>query len=404
MEPGDPAARWRRLRSAKPSLRAKRSWSFCQRSPRWTIFALDVQNFSGIAPLIFPAWESLPEEHSVSDTVFGARLRVLRALESGEPPAMVVTSVTAILQPVPPREERNAGTRTLKVGEDLDPGDLLDWLIERGFDRVPALEAPGEFSMHGGIVDLFPPDALDPIRVEFFGDEIESLRTFDVETQRRIEELDEITLTLLTPQASLDGKRRDKSNKQSLLASLPSGSWIGLVELSQLTEEGRSHLKRLGHPAGLFTVPEALAGCAEYPTVTLAGLGVDTGRDNLPAASGIHRTLPPAPGMKCFTNWRAWSRGTNACCSPATTRREKTRLAELLSESDVTIGEDIELCVGRVQRGFRLVSERLIVLSDHELFGRTELQRTTRRKKKNLGNSRDRQFSRTARERTWSCI
>ena len=63
---------------------------------------------------------------------------------------------------------------------------------------------------------------------------------------------------------------------------------------------------------------------------------------------------------------------------------EKNRLAELLSESEVAIGEEVQLCVGRVHRGFRLVSERLVVLSDHELFGRTELRRTARRRKKSL--------------------
>ena len=61
---------------------------------------------------------------------------------------------------------------------------------------------------------------------------------------------------------------------------------------------------------------------------------------------------------------------------------EKARLTELLTESAVNIGEDVQLCVGRVHRGFRWVGERLIVLSDHELFGRTELRRTVRRRRK----------------------
>ncbi|MCA9070324.1 MAG: transcription-repair coupling factor, partial [Planctomycetaceae bacterium] len=358
-------------------------------------FALDVANFSGITPTIFPAWESLPQEHNVNDVVFGARLRVIRDMESNDPPPLVITSVTALLQPVPPREERNAGTRTIKVGEELDPDALLDWLIERGFDRVPALEAPGEFSVHGGIVDLFPPDALDPVRIEFFGDEIESLRTFDVESQRKIDDLDEVTLTLLTPSGGRaeegengrQGKRETKktggqpTTDNSILASLARGSWVGLVELPQLMESGKSYLERLGQPAGLFTVEQTMAACAKFPTVTLASLGVDTGEatcrlqvESIERFTGPrHEVLHELAGVVARDE-----RVLLSCHNEA----EKNRLAELLSESEVRIGEEVQLCVGRVHRGFRLVAERLVVLSDHELFGRTELRRTTRRKKK----------------------
>lgn len=363
-------------------------------------FALDVANFSGITPAIFPAWESLPQEHNVNDVVFGARLRVIRDLESDDPPPLVITSITALLQPVPPRKERQAGTRTLKVGEELDPDALLDWLIERGFDRVPALEAPGEFSVHGGIVDLFPPDALDPVRIEFFGDEIESLRTFDVESQRKLDDLNEVTLTLLTPSGDKGAeeqrsKEKKKSNGQSradhgrrttdhsLLSSLAGGSWVALVELPQLMESGKSYLERLEHPPGLFSMEETLAACADFPTITLASLGADTGEttcrlqvESIERFTGPrHEVLHELAGVVARDE-----RVLLSCHNEA----EKNRLAELLSESEVSIGEDVQLCVGRVHRGFRLVGERLVVLSDHELFGRTELRRTTRRKKKSV--------------------
>ena len=147
-------------------------------------FASDLSGFLGEAPLIFPAWETLPQDQSVADSVFGGRLRVLQALGEGAPPLVIVTSLPALLQPVPSRAARERGTRTLRVGDELDPEELMRWLIDRGFERVTAIEVPGEFSMHGGILDVFPPDAVDPLRLEFFGDEIESIRRFDVETQR----------------------------------------------------------------------------------------------------------------------------------------------------------------------------------------------------------------------------
>ncbi len=96
----------------------------------------------------------------------------------------MVTSFPALLQPVPSREQVAASTRTLAVGETIEPEQFVRWLVERGFARVAAIELPGEFSMHGGILDLFPQTESDPLRIEFFGDEIESIcRVFDAATQ-----------------------------------------------------------------------------------------------------------------------------------------------------------------------------------------------------------------------------
>src|SRR5712691_9785283 len=160
-------------------------------------FADDVFNFLGEVPLIFPAWESWPREATVTDAVWGARLRVLRALSSDTPPRVIVTSGPALMQPVPRPDDIKAATRTLRVGESLDVEELLRWLIERGFERVPAIELPGEVCVHGGIFDVYPSDADDPLRLELFGDELESLRWFDVESQRTIETLSEVCLTVL---------------------------------------------------------------------------------------------------------------------------------------------------------------------------------------------------------------
>ncbi len=241
-----------------------------------------------------------------------------------------------------------------------------------------------------------------PVRIEFFGDEIESLRTFDVESQRKIDELPEVTLTLLTTvrRSEGEGEKREtgrrgrkqgngqltidngpRTKDESVLASLPSGSWVGLVELPQLMEAGRTYLERLGDPPELFPVAEALAACAKFPTVTFSTLGASTGEttcrlqvESIERFAGPrHEVLHELAGVVARDE-----RVLLSCHNEA----EKTRLAELLNESEVAIGEEVQLCVGRVQRGFRLVSERLLVLSDHELFGRTELRRTTRRRRK----------------------
>src|SRR4051794_23366604 len=153
-------------------------------------FRDDVATFAGVAPEVFPAWEKLPREAGPGDEVFGRRLRVVRALRGSEPPRFVVAPIQAFLQPVPTAEVLARSSRRLKVGDCVPVEELTAWLLEKGMLRVEVVEVAGEFSARGGILDVFPPDASDPIRVEFFGDEVESIRPFDAETQRSLGRLE----------------------------------------------------------------------------------------------------------------------------------------------------------------------------------------------------------------------
>ena len=105
--------------------------------------------------VVFPAWETLPKDRSVADPIYGARLRMLQGMESSTPPRVIVTSMAALLHPVPSHKTLSAGTRTIRLGQTLETEEFLGWLVERGFERTPTIERPGEFSIHGGIIDIF---------------------------------------------------------------------------------------------------------------------------------------------------------------------------------------------------------------------------------------------------------
>jgi len=240
-------------------------------------FADDVFNFLGEVPAIFPAWESWPPDGSAADAVGGARLRVLRALNSDKPPRVIVTSGPALMQPVPSRDEIAASSRSLRIGSDIDVEELLRWLIERGFERVPAVELPGEVSVHGGIVDIFPTDSEEPLRLEFFGDELESLRRFDVESQRTIETLSEVNVTALGQKSEVRGQESEKDAVGSTIpAHLPVGSWIAFVELPELIDEARQYLGRLSEAEGLAGIHDVIASLTDFANVTIAPLAADS--------------------------------------------------------------------------------------------------------------------------------
>jgi transcription-repair coupling factor (superfamily II helicase) len=134
-----------------------------------------------------PDRNALPYERLISDAqTTQQRMNALIQLTKRDQNAIVVCSARALTQPVIPPQELAASLYDLKPGQEIDLPGMLKHLYNLGYEPVTEVEEPGQFSHRGGIVDLFPPILLRPVRIEFFGDEIESLRTFDPETQRSL--------------------------------------------------------------------------------------------------------------------------------------------------------------------------------------------------------------------------
>ena len=363
-------------------------------------FASDLAGFLGATPLLFPAWEALPNETEVKDAVFGSRLRILRALRSSRGSGnsrgaakVIVTCLPALLQPVPTQEEMTAATRVLRVGQSVDPDDLLRWLISQGCERVPAIQFPGEVAMHGGILDVFPPDATDPYRMEFFGDEIESIRRFDVETQKKLEDLQDAEFTFLAPRIHPTDASQSWLGGGHFVDALPAESWITLVELQEMIEEGRHYLSRLDNPRGFYAVDATLKRCTERPTISLAALsgGSFEASCHLRIESIERFTGAGAQALQELAGVIGPGEKVLLACHNA---GEVERLSEMLAEtpvpqkpikgeaasSPVMLSDRVTLCVGYLARGFRLVSERIIALSDHELFSRRDIRRTSKKR------------------------
>ena len=368
----------------------------------------DLASYLNEPPAVFPAWETLPQEQSVSDPIFGARLQLLNEVESSNPPRIIVASLPALLQPVPDAAERRQGTRRIVVGESLDLEAFLKWLVERGFERQSAIERPGEFSVHGGILDVYSPGASEPIRIELFGDEIESIRTFDPETQRKTGELQEAAVTAVAaasrsdsasggrqpPDVSAgngsdddegrhqgaDATRSPVSGGGQFVHSLPPGSWVVLHEPQELVEEGKHYLSRLNNPRGLFSVSSAIEACTRRPSVTIAALsgGSLETTCRLQVESIERFGGPRAEVLKELASIVGREEKVLIACH---NEGERERLRELLEQSAPELAPQVQLCLGAVTRGFRLVVERVLVLSDAELFSRVDVRRVARKKK-----------------------
>ncbi|MGL5137276.1 MAG: transcription-repair coupling factor, partial [Beijerinckiaceae bacterium] len=141
-----------------------------------------------IEVLSFPAWDCQPYDRASPNAgVLARRMATLSRLvrsRGGERPRLVITTANALVQRTPPVGWLSAQALSAAPGNALDLDDLAKWLEHNGFTRATSVRDAGEYAVRGGIVDLFAPGVLGPIRLDFFGDTLESIRTFDPESQR----------------------------------------------------------------------------------------------------------------------------------------------------------------------------------------------------------------------------
>jgi transcription-repair coupling factor (superfamily II helicase) len=340
------------------------------------LLADDLQLFTGHSPLRFPAWETEPGERVIQDESFGERLRTLKYLLHDLPTAksdtlapVVVTSIQSLLQPTPSRELIESSSRILRGGKQLDIDAFKRWLVEHRFHNTSAVELPGEFSMRGGIIDLFAPDWQQPVRIELFDDEIESIRRFDVTTQRSLETLEEVEITVIQPTSHSSAQLADY---------LPNNAWCLLVEPEQIDEQGKHYLSRVEHPADFHSVETVLAALQHFSVATAASLAR--------GATGVRCALP-IESVERFSGEVTrvrdeLDRSASDCQAfvVTPTEAEIERLRELLGETSVAKEQRLHFAVGQLSKGFRLVSSGVLLISATELFQRGEVRRVARRR------------------------
>ena len=135
-------------------------------------------------PLPFPAWETLPHEFaSPLPEIAGQRMAALM-LAASDPAPILVAEVAAVLHRLPPKKTLEGFCLHLKKGVVLDPGGLSERLAAIGYRAASEVQQPGQFAIRGDILDVYPAHLSDPVRIEWFGDEVDTVRGFDPVTQR----------------------------------------------------------------------------------------------------------------------------------------------------------------------------------------------------------------------------
>lgn len=369
---------------------------------------------------LFPAWEILPYEMKIPDSeVIGRRLESLYDLTTRKNIIAVGTVRSCLEKTILPGELRERSIR-VKVGESADIERLSQQLLDLGFKRFPQVEEVGSYSIRGGIVDIFPYSYVDPIRIEFFGDRVESVRRFAVLDQRSIQKIDsalilpsreilisdtelEESLSKLKPKQAEDLREKIRFHdvipglewlassfglpQAEILDYLPLNSVIFLDEpsfiqneLDQIQSETErlfleagkrgevvpepeclfdkidSFLQRIHH----FQVIENLVLGEKRESIKLGMMEPEVFGGNLELLRGSIR------------NYRTEKQKVHIFCDNL---GQRDRLSELLDHD--AVGVNLE--VGIISSGFSFPEIDLVTLTDHQVFSRYFRRRRTRR-------------------------
>ncbi|MHC4252369.1 MAG: DEAD/DEAH box helicase, partial [Planctomycetota bacterium] len=356
-----------------------------------------------VAP--FPAYDILPGEADTPEMpVLSARLAALRQLAEASPeegprefPAVAVGPVTAVLQPVPVPGAMHESECLLKVGADVGHSALVDWLHSHGLERVPSITGRGEFAVRGGIVDIFPlysdtlvtveneerPSEL-PVRVEFFGERVESLRTFDPVTQRSVADVNEF---------HVPGVERDRARDPYTFGSpgkvadhLPEDAAVAVLEPDDCAHGAKLYAAVTG-PGDVDTEAawgELLASFEDRAVVEITrtpGGDEETGGSATAPAAGVasvdfdvvsvQRVSGRAEDVASrLRDLAGRLSALTVYCRDAT---EEARLTQLLRRAKVELPDYYETRRGHISGGFEFRGARWAALADHEILGVTPI-------------------------------
>jgi transcription-repair coupling factor (superfamily II helicase) len=327
---------------------------------------------AGVEVRKVPALEATPGESALAAESLAARVRLAGQLPAlaADAPMVIVAPIAALMQLVPPLAQAAQLVRELRPGARIPLAELVRWLVEHGYKRIEGsgagaatIESAGDFSVRGGIVDIYPSVAADvhqplgepiPIRIEFFGDEIERIREVDLETLASDRVLERVELVA----HNLVEKTRQGrvGSGVQVLELIPAGAIALIAETMEVVEQGRGYFERVSDGHGLVGPPavlkvleqrfHALGEVNQFSAGASASDGrVDLDLESLPIFS---KDVGQACGELGELARRAGQR-VLVCCLNA---GEAQRCKELLAEHAPDLGERVAVCERYVHRGF----------------------------------------------------
>jgi transcription-repair coupling factor (superfamily II helicase) len=336
---------------------------------------------------LLPAWEVLPTDiMAPADDIVAERMNTLKrlttAFQRGD--AMyVVTPVDSLLQYVVDKERLQKQTLNLAVGEEHDLEDLTNKLIQLGYERELMVENRGEISVRGGILDVFPISSELPYRIEFFGDEIESIRRFEPESQRSVANVDSVQILPRSEKGLISRHAGLPGGLVPFTAYFPENTFVVVDEPLAVVQEAFALQRQFGDSPYFMKWDDAATHLACFRRMALAQISHDKPQDVRRVSDAFHAISGWTGNIASF--WKqlqTWDLEGFSVVLLCNNTGERKRLLELLEEQGYRLGEqrfDLRVEIGRLTAGFASPSDRLAVLSEREIFGRHYVRRARRR-------------------------
>lgn len=326
--------------------------------------------------LFYPASYRRPYEVEETDNAnVLLRSEVLNRLSARKKPALMVTFTEALFEKVVTKKELEKNTLKMAVGDQLSIDFVNEILFEYHFNRTDFVTEPGEFSLRGGILDVFSFSHDHPYRIEFFGDEIESIRTFDVETQLSLKQVKKITVI-----PNMD-RGHSENIRQSFLEYISSDTVVFIKNRAFLQEQiatlfakAKQHFNQVNEgvrqlsPESLFcTETDIAASLAQLTTVDLHKI-------DRPFAAEIKFKIRPQPSFNKQFDLLIQNLNQNTeqgyknfiFCA---TEQQAKRFHDIFEDAQADV-KQFETIVFPLHRGFIDDTQKVVCYTDHQIFER----------------------------------
>jgi transcription-repair coupling factor (superfamily II helicase) len=352
---------------------------------RSTAVASDLEQLGVKGVLVFPPLRRKPyDTEKVLDlSIMVQRSEVLEQVGRNEV-SVIVASADSIIDKLVPAGKFHEASILLKQGDMIAPAELSEKLADQGYSATRFVDAPGEFAVRGGIFDVFPFSGEYPVRFEFFGDEIESIREFDPDSQRSVAYINE---TRLVPNAATTGN----GDKESLFSYLPANSPLFIEEPELLRNDIKlfyEQAEQIYSNIGDVELPEPEKNyltSGSWDSALLNRPLFFTGKfsQSLEAHHTVTLSSAPHPSFNgSFKLLKDYIKEFSADGGRVTIltdhETQKMRFEELLGEPEPGFNYRIESTT--LHEGFILKDEKLALLTDHQIFNRYHRPRIKRKR------------------------
>ncbi|MDP9172945.1 MAG: transcription-repair coupling factor [Planctomycetota bacterium] len=352
----------------------------------------DVELFVQQRPDVLPALELVGSLGRVSEEQVSERLRLIwryaQADTAASRPPVMVASIQSLMQSVPSRDQFSQLMLALKPGQTLEAEKLIVWLAEHGYNRLDQVEVPGDFAVRGGIIDIYLPGIFEQsgeqmgltVRVDFFDDQIESIKRFDLDTLGSGQKLDSLTII------DIKGKLPETGESTSFFSYLPKDTIVALWAPLEIAEQAKSYFERLPELKGIYPLAAILRIVSEFSRIELSQFDQSASAVSLVDKQTPHMKIEVGSLQRFETEANkaiaelAELANTHEVTVFCENSGEQQRFCEVAEQNVPGLCKNVHVVVGYLHRGFvwepqSSTQRPLALLGHHELFHRYEQRR-----------------------------